>query len=218
VKGEATMTTRTPPSVIAATARLALGLTMAIAATGSALAAPPGGTPVVQGAATDPAMANVTVRGRHFGTALPAVSLAGTRLQVLAGDDSRVLVRLPPGTAPGRYALQVTRADGASATAQVTLTAAATPTAARTASVPAGTPVLQSASAESDMAVVTIRGKNLGAGMPAVALGGKALRSLTFDGTTLVARLPPKTAPGKYTITVKRTDGASATLQATLGR
>jgi hypothetical protein len=212
------MTTRNVPSVLAATGRLAMCLAMAATAPGLAAAAPQGAPPVVQGASADPAMANLTVRGRHFGTPSPAVQLAGTPLQVLAGDDSRILARLAPGTAPGRYALRVTRADGASSTTQVTLKASASPAAARTASAPTGAPVLQAASAETDMAVVTIRGKNLGPGMPAVALGGKALRTLTFDGTTLVARLPPKTAPGKYAITVKRGDGASATLQATLGR
>jgi hypothetical protein len=210
------MTTRFPGKTIACAARLALGLCLAAVVPASALAAAktPGAPPVILGASANSDLTQLALRGRHFGTGGLSVKLEGKPLTVLASDDATATAALDPGTAPGKYRVEVTRADGATATAKVTLKPRPAPVPAA----PLGAPVIEVASAESDMAVVTIRGRNLGTTMPSVALGGKALRTLTFDGTTVVSRLPPKTAPGKYQVTVKRADGASASLQATLGR
>jgi hypothetical protein len=209
----------TKPSrkVVASAAGLLAGLlvVLSIPAVARASAAEP---PVVQGAAANPEMTTLTIRGRHLGDALPRVRLDDRWLQVLTVADGAVQARLPAGTAAGRYWLELVRADGATARVQVTLKAR--PGGAVVAKVPAptGTPVLDSASAETDMVVVTLRGRNLGGELPAVSLAGKPLRTLTSDGTTVVARLPARTAPGKYLLAVRRSDGATASIQATLGR
>jgi hypothetical protein len=146
------------------------------------------------------------------------VLLAGRALQTVASDDGSVRAQLPPGTKPGRYTVEVRRVDGTSTTAQVTVRPRSAKAGTGTAAAPTGPPVLESATAESDMAAVTIRVRNLGSDMPSVTVGGKAVSPLTFDGTTLVARLPARSAPGKYTVVVTRSDGAAASLQAVLGR
>jgi len=214
------MTTRFTGKTIARAVRLALGLCLAALVPAAVLGASkaPEAAPVVLGASANADLTQLTVRGRHFGTGALSVKLDGKALEVLASDDATATAALEPGTAPGKYRVEVTRADGATATAKVTVKPRSVGAAAQAPSAPLGAPVLDVVGAEPDMEVVTIRGRNLGSGMPSVALGGKALRTLTFDGTTVVARLPPKTAPGKYQVTVKRADGASASVQATLGR
>jgi hypothetical protein len=211
------MTKRPSRNVVASAVGMVVGLWVGLSAPALAGAAD-GSPPVVLGARASPEMTILTLRGRHLGDALPRVRLGERWLQVLTGSDGSVQARLPAGTSPGRYAVVIVRADGATARAELEVRPAAGGAAAAKVPAPTGKPVLDGASAEPEMAVVTIQGRNLGGDLPVVTLAGKPLRTLTSDGTTVVARLPAKTPPGKYLLAVRRSDGATASLQASLGR
>lgn len=75
---------------------------------------------------------------------------------------------------------------------------------------------IEAAHANDEMSVVFIQGTGFGAGLPSLTLGGKALQILMNDGTTIAARLPAETAPGKYATVVTRADGKSDRFNAVL--
>lgn len=172
----------------------------------------PEGPPLILGATIDPAALTLTVRGRHFGAALPTVRLSGVTLQAISNDDRTVLARIAQGTPPGRHVVEVARADGASASRPVTLRPSRA-----TAPRAAGNPVIESASANG-LVSVAVSGRNLGDRAPTLALDGRPLRLLTFDGTTLTARLGPRVEPGTYVVTITTAAGASASTKLTLKR
>ncbi len=197
-----------------AIARLATCLVLAVvpALAGAAPKAAP--APVIESAGADDEMAAITIRGKNFGPGMPAVSLAGKPLQALTNDGTTLTARLPKGTKAGAYVVTLKFADGRTATYRATL-----PRAPVAASPKQATgPVVESAGADPELSAITIRGKNLGKGMPTVSLAGQPLQVLTFDGTTLTARLKPGTAPGRYLVAVTRTDGVSTTVDVALGR
>ncbi len=183
------------------------GLLPALVQAGPPAAAPP----IILGATVDPAAGTVTVRGRHFGEALPAVRLSGVTLEAISSDEGAVVARLARGSAPGRGVVEVVRADGASASRPVTLR----PSVAR-APRALGSPVLDGASASG--VAVTIRGRNLGHRAPAVALDGRPLRLLTYDGHVVTARLGPGVGPGAHLVTVTTAAGATVSTKVTLSR
>ncbi len=175
-------------------------------------AAPPAAPPIILGATIDPAAATLTVRGRHFGPALPTVRLSGVTLEAISSDEGTVLARLARGTGPGRAVVQVVRADGVAASRPVTLRpATATPPRVL------GAPVIDDASA-SGLAALTVRGRNLGPRAPAVALDGRPQRLLTFDGSVVTARIGPDVGPGTHLVTVTTAAGAAVSTRITLRR
>lgn len=170
------------------------------------------GPPLILGATIDPAALTLTVRGRHFGAAVPTVRLSGVTLEVISNDDRTVLARIAQGTAPGRRVVEVARPDGASASRPVTLRPSRA-----TAPRAAGIPVIESAIGNGVVSVA-VSGRNLGQRAPTLALDGRPLQLLTFDGTTLTARLGPRVEPGTYVLTITTAAGASASTRLTLKR
>lgn len=209
------MTAATHPTRRRWTAR-ALARCLALAGFLPALvhAAPqrPEGPPLILGATIDPAAMTVTVRGRHFGSAPPTVRLSGVALRAIANDDRTVLARLASGKTQGRVVVEVTRADGGSASRAVTLRPSRA-----TAPRAAGSPVIEDASA-TGLVSIRVRGRNLGDRAPTLALDGLPLRLLTFDGSTVTARVGPDVAPGTHVLTVTTAAGAAVSTKVTLRR
>lgn len=66
--------------------------------------------PLILSATADLPGETLTIRGRGFGDALPAVHLGGADLAVLSSSPFEILAGLPPGLEPGSYLLTVRRA------------------------------------------------------------------------------------------------------------
>jgi Phage Tail Collar Domain/Collagen triple helix repeat (20 copies) len=67
-------------------------------------------TPVILSAVADLPGETLTVRGRGFGDAPPAVRLGGVDIAVLNSNPFEILAALPPGLEPASYLLTVARA------------------------------------------------------------------------------------------------------------
>ncbi len=101
-----------PPQYRAALFLLALALLMS-AGTARAQSSSPAQLEVRQtevNTATD----QITITGVNFGTSLPAVTLAGTPLNIVSSTPTQIVADLPAGTQPGTYLLKVSRGNGAS--------------------------------------------------------------------------------------------------------
>jgi hypothetical protein len=171
----------------------------------------------IESVAANDEMSVVHVHGTGFGAGAPTVTLGGKALRMLTNDGTTITARLAPGTAPGKYAVVVTRADGKSARFAAVLPVAPPVPAPKAAAEGKG-PVIEGAGANADMTVLTVQGKRFGAGAPTIVLGGRRLQLLTNDGTTIAARLAAKTAAGSYPLVLTRADGQSAVVDVTLGQ
>ena len=171
----------------------------------------------IESVAANDEMSVVYVQGKGFGAGAPSVVLGGKTLRLLTNDGTTIAARLPDGTAPGKYALVLTRPDGKKARFDAVLPVGPAPAAPQLPAEGKG-PVIQAAGANDDMTVLTISGKRFGEGAPTVVLDGKRLQMLTNDGTTVAARLAPNTRAGSYPLVLTRADGQSATAHVTLGR
>jgi hypothetical protein len=149
-------------------------------------------------------MSVVWVQGTGFGPGAVKVTLGGTALRMLTNDGTTVAARLPAGTAPGKYLVVVTRADGRSDQLKAVLPVAPP-------APPEGKgPTIEAAAVNADRTVLTVTGKRFGAGAVSVLLDGQKLPMLGNDGTTVQARLPAGVVDGGHAVSVLRPDGQAA--------
>jgi hypothetical protein len=179
---------------------------------GPAAVAKDAGRPVVREAQADADLAVLAIRGEGLG-GNPKVRLGPVALQPLTNDGTTLTARLPPGIAPGTYRLALNWRDGRVARAQATVGVVAE---APTAASPPG-PAIVSAGVNEDRTALTVVGRDLGREAPAVRLGGRHLRLLTFDGTVITARLAPGLAAGDHDLELAWPDGRVARASVAVG-
>jgi hypothetical protein len=158
-------------------------------------------------------MSVVFIQGTGFGAGAPSLTLGGKALQMLTNDGTTIAARLPAGTAPGKYPIVVTRADGKSDRFNAVLPVApAVPP-----PVEGRGPTILSAEVNADRTVLTVSGKRFGAGAVTVLLDGQLLQMLGNDGTTVQAFLPTGVAAGAHAVVLTRADGQSVSGGVTVG-